>query len=183
VLTDYQLQQLTNQSECYIHTHPRVDNFTFPHGGFSDNTSQTAAAFTPTAMKMNIIDVNDSVVVRNLTQLVAPRDGVYNVQFSAQFANTDAAAYEASVWFRVNGADVANSATQLTVPGKHAGADGHAVAAWNIFLRFAKADYVEIIWCVQSATVFIEYAPARTSPSVRPAVPSVIVTMNFVSDR
>ena len=24
MLTDYQLQQLTNQSECYIHTHPKV---------------------------------------------------------------------------------------------------------------------------------------------------------------
>jgi hypothetical protein len=183
MLTPYQLQQLTNQSECYIHTHPRVDNFTFPHGGFSDTTDQTAAAFTPTAMKLNTTDVSDSVVVRSLTQLVAPREGVYNVQFSAQFANTDASAYEASVWFRVNGTDVTNSATQLTVPGKHAGADGHAVAAWNIFLKFAKADYVEIIWCAQSTAVFIEAAPARTTPSVRPAVPSVIATMNFVSDR
>jgi hypothetical protein len=182
--TEYEVAQLTNQSECYIHTHPRDDNFTFPHGGFSDSTDQTASANTPTVMKLNTTDINDGVDVVSLTKITVPRTGVYNLQFSAQFTNTvNATPYEVVIWFRVDGVDVPNSSTQLTVPGKHSGDNGHAVAAWNLFLRLTQGSYAEIVWSTASGSVFIEHMTARSSPFTCPAVPSVIATMTFVSDR
>jgi hypothetical protein len=44
-LTDYQLSQLTNQSECYIHTHPRAP--------FDD------ASFAELQSLMSVVIVND----------------------------------------------------------------------------------------------------------------------------
>lgn len=180
-LTDYQLAQLTNQSECYIHTHPRVDNFTFPHGGFSDVLNQTASVNTATAMKLRITDVADGVEVVNDSQILVPAKGVYNVQFSTQFANDDTPAVEISVWFKVSNSNLANSNTMLTVPSKHAGGNGHIVAAWNLFVPMDKGDYIEIMWSTASTHVFIEYTAAQTTPT-RPATPSVIATVSWVSD-
>ena len=180
-LTEYQYAQLTGLTECYIHTHPRVDNYTFPHGAFSDLISQTATINTATAMKLRTTDVADGVEIANSTQIVVPRAGVYNIQFSAQLSNADSNEHDIDIWFSANNTNIPNSNTAITVLKKQAGVNGHAVAAWNIFVRLAKGEYAEIYWSTPHASVFLEYAAAKTSPT-RPAIPSVICTVSFVSE-
>ena len=164
-----------------------VANFTeystgtfFNHGAFSSSVDQTGSITTGTAMTFNATDITDGVTLVSGSQLTVPVDGVYNVQFSAQLENVENAQQDATIWFRVNGADVTNSATQITVPArKSANVYGYAVAAWNIFLDLTAGDYVEIFWLPTIATLTIQALPASTTPAY-PAIPSVIATVNQV---
>jgi hypothetical protein len=55
------------------------------------------------------------------------------------------------------------------------------IAALNFFVDMAANDYVEIVWRTADVGVSIEAFGTSTSPT-RPAVPSVIATMSFVSN-
>lgn len=150
------------------------------YGAFSSTADQTGSITVGTAMTFSGTDVADGVTLANNTQLVVPVDGVYDLQFSTQFRNIENSQQDVTVWFRVNGIDVPNSATQMTIPArKSAGIYGYMVAAWNIFLEMNANDYAEIIWLPTIATVTAESLPASVSPAY-PAIPSVIATMNQV---
>lgn len=106
--------------------------------------------------------------------------GVYNLQFSAQFANSSASADDINIWFRKNGVNISSSNSAFTIPGKHGTTNGHLIAALNFFVQLKAGDYVEIVWQSSGSFIFIEYTAAATSPT-RPAIPSVIATMSYVS--
>lgn len=155
--------------------------FDAAYGAFSDNTDQTGSISAGTAMQCNSVDIADGVTVVSNTRFTVPNTGLYNLQFSAQLKNTDNAQQDATIWFRINGTDVPNSATQITVPArKSAGIFGYAVAAWNIFLQMNAGQYVELIWLPTSTTVTVEALPASVSPAY-PAIPSLIVTVQQVA--
>ena len=106
--------------------------------------------------------------------------GVYNIQFSIQFANADTQIQDVDIWFRKNGTDVAGSNSKFSVPNSHGGTDGHLIAALNFFIELAAGDYIQIMWATTSTSVTIEQIPAQTTPT-RPSTPSVIATMTYVS--
>lgn len=150
------------------------------YGAFSSSADQTGSISSGTAMTFDATDIADGITLANSSQLVVPNDGIYNLQFSAQLKNLENAQHDATIWFRVNGVDVPNSGTQITVPArKSAGVYGYSVAAWNIYLDMNANDYVEIVWVPTVATLTVEALPASVSPAY-PAVPSVIATMNQV---
>jgi hypothetical protein len=106
--------------------------------------------------------------------------GVYNLQFSAQLHNSEAQIHEIDIWFRLNGVDVANSTGRVSVPNKHGAVDGAAIATWNLYFNLDANDYVEIMWSTNSVDAGLEHIAAGTSPT-RPATPSIIATMQFIS--
>jgi hypothetical protein len=151
------------------------------YGAFSSNTDQTGSVSAGTAMTFDSTDLSGGVTLASGSRLTVPVTGKYNVQFSAQLKNVENAQYLATIWFRVNGVDVANSATNITVPArKSAGIFGYNVASWNIFLALNANDYVEIVWLPEIATMTLENLPLSTSPAY-PAIPSVIATVNQVA--
>lgn len=109
------------------------------------------------------------------------RQGVYNVQYSAQFLNTDTAAtHDIDIWLRKNGADVSDTNSKFSVPQKHSGENGHVVGALNLFVDLLPNDYVELMWATSDPGALIGYIAARTGP-VRPFTPSIITTVSCVS--
>lgn len=155
--------------------------FSAAYGAFSSASDQTGSISSGTAMTFSATDVADGVTLSNNSELVVPNDGIYNLQFSAQLKNTTNAQEDATIWFRINGVDLANSATQVTVPArKSALIFGYLVAAWNIFLDMNANDYVEIIWLPTSTSITVEALPASLSPAY-PAIPSVIATIQQVA--
>jgi hypothetical protein len=106
--------------------------------------------------------------------------GVYNVQFSIQFVNTDSGIQDMDVWMRKNGTDVADSNSRFSVPNRHGGIDGHLIGSLNLFVDAAPSDYVELMWATTNSGATIEYIGAQTGP-VRPATPSAIVTVSLAS--
>jgi hypothetical protein len=108
--------------------------------------------------------------------------GIWNLQFSIQFTNTTNAPQDVDVWFRVNGTNSANSNSRFGFAQRKGASDPyHTIAAMNYFLTLNATDYVEIMWRPTDTGVSIEQYAAGTSPT-RPAVPSAIVTMTFVSN-
>ena len=149
-------------------------------GAFSSSSTQTGSISAGTVMTFTGTDVADGITLASGSHLVVPNDGIYNLQFSSQFKNVENAQYDVTIWFRINGVDVPNSATQITVPArKTANLYGYMVAAWNIFLDMNANDYVQIVWLPTIATLTMEALPLSTSPAY-PAIPSVIATMNQV---
>lgn len=153
-----------------------------PYGAFQDSTDQSVASTTTTApVTLNTTDYSLGVSVVSSSRIKVDFAGLYNIQFSLQFVNTDNQQHDVDVWFRKNGVDVDNSNSQFTVPvRKNASIYGHLIAALNFFIALDKNDYVEIVWASSSTLVTIEQIPAQTSPT-RPATPSAIVTAQYVS--
>lgn len=153
----------------------------FPYGAFQDTTDQTAAsANTAYAVTYNTTDYSLGVSVTNSSRIKVDYSGLYNLQFSIQFDNADTQIQDTSVWFRKNGTDIAASCSDFSIPNSHGGTNGRLIAALNFFVALQKNDYVEIIWSTTSTQVTIQHLPTRTTPT-RPAVPSVIATMQYLS--
>jgi hypothetical protein len=154
-----------------------------PYGAFQDSTDQVAANTTTAyAVTFDTTDFSNGVTLSNSSRLNVSQSGIYNVQFSIQFKNTTNDGQDVDVWFRKNGTNIANSNSRFHPPArKSAGDPSHLIAALNFFVNLAANDYVEIMWRTTSTSVSIEQYPAGTSPT-RPAVPSAIVTLSFVSN-
>jgi hypothetical protein len=147
------------------------------YGGFSDGTDQTGSVSAGTVMTLDTIDVADGVTLVSSSRITVPNTGKYNLQFSSQFKNTNNAQENVTVWLRVNGVDLANSATQYTIPArKSASIFGYGVASLTFLLDLTANDYVEVVWLPTAITVTMEHLPASVTPAY-PAIPSVIVTM------
>lgn len=152
-----------------------------PFGAWSSDSDQVAVSTTAAyAVTYDVTDVSDSVYLSNASRLNVTYSGVYNLQFSIQFANTSVQIHDVDVWAAVNGTNLDNSNSKFSVPNSHGGTDGHLIAALNLFLPMQASDYVELYWHTDNTNVLIEHLPAASSPT-RPATPSVIATMSFVS--
>ncbi len=152
-----------------------------PFGAWSSDSDQTASSTTAAyAITYDVTDISDSVYLDGTSKLTVTHPGVYNLQFSIQFTNTDTQIHDVDVWVAINGSNVSNTNSRFSVPNSHGGTDGHLIAALNVFLSMQSGDYVELYWATNNTGVRIEHIAAASSPT-RPATPSVIATMSFVS--
>jgi hypothetical protein len=152
----------------------------FPYGAFQSGVDQTATANTATIMTFNVTDYSNDVSMVSSSKITVVNSGVYNLQWSGQFENVDTQLHDASVWIRVNGADVVGSNSITSVPNKHGGVNGHTIAAWNYFVQLNAGDYLQLMWSTDDTQVSLQYYAAGTSPT-RPTTASVIATLSFVS--
>ena len=154
-----------------------------PYGAFQDGTDQAAANTTTAyAITFDTTDYSNGITLSNSSRLNVSQGGLYNVQFSVQFKNTTNDTQDVDVWFRKNGTDIAKSNSRFGLaPRKSAGDPSHTIAALNYFVDLAANDYLQLMWRPSDVGVSIEQYPAGTSPT-RPATPSVIATVSFVSN-
>jgi len=154
-----------------------------PYGAFQDSTDQVAASTTVAyPITFNTTDFSNGVSIVSGSRITVADDGIWNLQFSLQFTNTTNASQDVDVWFRVNGTNIANSNSRYGLaPRKGAGDPFHVIMALNYFASLNATDYIEIMWRTSDTGVSIEQYAAGTSPT-RPAIPSAIATMSFVSN-
>lgn len=156
-----------------------IASLRFPYGAFSSDQDQTATANTATLMTLNTTDFSNQVSI-SASEITVANAGIYNLQFSVQFQNTDTAFQDVYIWLRQNGVDIPGSTGFISVPNKHAGTDGHSIVGWNYFLNMAANDYIEIYWSVPNVAVTIQHLAASGTPN-KPSTQSVVATMSFVS--
>lgn len=155
--------------------------FAADYGAWSDSTDQTGNISAGTVITFNTIDVADGLTLVDGSKITVVNAGIYSLQFSAQFKNTDNAQHDATIWLRIDGSDLANSATQYTIPArKSAGIFGYNVASLTFMLDLTAGQYVQIAWLPTSTTVTLEHLPASVSPAY-PAIPSIIASMMQVA--
>ena len=136
-------------------------------GSFFSTSIQTNAGAT----SANLMTVNNSDPSNNQVQIGASSSqikvlnaGTYNIQFSAQFDKTDSGADDVDVWFRKNGANLADSNSTMTINNNN----GRLIASWNYMLTLVANDYIEIAWSSLDIDMRILYQIAGTGPT-RPA--------------
>lgn len=151
----------------------------YPYGAFSSDQDQTATANTATLMTFNTTDFANSVRI-NDSKITVTGPGIYNLQFSAQFQNTDTAFQDVYVWLRQNDVDIPGSTGFVSIPNRHAGTDGHSIVGWNYFLSMNANDYVQIYWSVPNTAITIQHLNASGTPT-KPSTQSVVATLSFVS--
>ena len=147
------------------------------YGAFHDTTTQTATSTTVAyVMAIGSVDLQNGVSIVSGTQITVANAGIYDLQFSAQFSNPNAAIADISVWIRINGVNVADGAGTNGVPAKHGSNNGLQIVSWNYVLSLAAGDYVELVWHSDATNVQLITIAATTGPAV-PESPALIVTI------
>jgi hypothetical protein len=151
-----------------------------PYGAFQSTVDQTAAAAnTAYAMTLNTTDYANGVSVASSSRITVAEAGIWNLQWSGQFQNTDAQDHDVRVWLKINGTVVTGSTGFFAIPSKHGSVDGHSLTGWNYFLSLNTNDYVELWWETDNTLVSIQAYPASGN---YPSTASLIATISFVSN-
>ena len=154
------------------------------YGAWQDDNTQTApSSNVGVPMILGTVDLSNGVTVvtdgTNLTRITFANTGIYNLQFSSQFQNSDNSLQDVTIWLRKNGstsaADVAGSSGFISVPNSHGGTPGHTITSWNYLLDMVAGDYIQLIWSTTDHTkVSMQYYAAGSPP---PSTASVIATV------
>jgi hypothetical protein len=153
-----------------------------PYGAFSSDQDQTTTANTATLMTLNTTDFSNGVSIAS-SKITVATAGIYNLQFSAQFQNTDNQIQDISIWLKQNGTDITGSTGLVSIPARKsasAGEEAHEIIGWNYYVSLAAGQYIEIYWSTTFASVTIQNYAAGVTPT-RPSTQSVVATMTFVS--
>jgi hypothetical protein len=192
--TDYARQyvdQVNNISRIF---YKQIDNLTnallsntggrffgTPYGSFYDTSTQNVAS-TTTAYVVSIASTQDNNSISLTTnQISFEFPGIYNVHFSVQLQNTIDTVQDVDIWLRKSGIDIANSNNKFGLaPRKSVGEPFNLTASADLIVEMAGGDYLELVWRSSNTGTGIVAYGANTSPT-RPAIPSVSVTVTFVS--
>lgn len=199
------IDQLTNALRLYFNT---IDNgfssllgrqggayLQLPFIAASDSTDQLATASnTPTVVTWDTLEGGNGFTLNAPGSATANVSGIYKITYSLQFTNTDNAAHDAAVWLKIDTGsgfiDVPRSTTLFTVPPrKSAGVFSYAVAYSEVVFTLNAGDIMALYWATNQAYdtspatdgVYMEHLPAQTVPYARPAAPSAIGSITFVS--
>ena len=146
------------------------------NGSFLDLTTQTVTSGAIAAVRLGTTIFSNGVSISNNSRINVAYTGIYNLQFSLQLRRTTGGgAKQVSIWIRVNGVDVPNSATHVTFQSS----SDYLVPAWNFFVDMTAGQYVELMWTQDDSIVLTYEVVDLIVP--HPAVPSVIITMNKIN--
>lgn len=162
-----------------------------PHVAASDSTDQYALGDnTPTQVKWNTLESRAGFTLNLDGSATVPVSGRYKIDYSLQMVNTDNVSHDVYVWLQVNGGPLANSTSRFTIPArKSAGVYSFLVAYSSVLFNGVGGDAVRLWWATEKAYnavgpiegVYMEHLPAQTVPYERPANPSAVGSIVFVS--
>ena len=142
------------------------------YGSFYDTTTQAATVInTATAITFNTTDLSQGVVLATTSRVQVDTEGIYDFQTSIQLDKTTGGTAIFDLWFRLNGVDVADSASRIRIQGNNA----EIFSSLNYFFDLKANDYVELMFSVTDLGVEIT-AFAAAAPV--PGIPSIILTVS-----
>jgi hypothetical protein len=157
----------------------------FQNGSFSSSQSQTqtgGVANTPTPITFDTTAIADGVTLFGTLPTSTVRvstAGRYEIIFSIQFDKSGGGTDDVDAWVRINGNDLARSASQIVVNGTQ----GETVLTVPIMVDLLANDDIEIVFASGDATMAATAFPAWVTPGDpydRPAIPSIILTVKSV---
>lgn len=171
--------QYSNVLRLFFNLVANALNAPKPHGSFYDTTTQT----NPVASAVNLMKFSNTYdsgltafsVSKDTNKIFVSETGVYNIQFSVQLDKSGGAASDVYIWLRVNGVNLDYSASKVVIDGPNS----EIIAAWNWVISLNAGDYFELAW--QSPDTNVILAAVAAAGNV-PAIPSVIVTVTWVSN-
>ena len=144
---------------------------------------QTNASITGENLLTFAPAFSNGITVESNSRIKVPCAGQYLVTFTLQVTNRGNTPAEFEVWAKDTGVNYPLSNTRFDIPVRKSSTIwAHVVPAITGIFTVDDPinDYLEIAWWSDSLDVYIENYAAGTSPT-RPAIPSVNLTINFVS--
>lgn len=155
-----------------------------PHAMLMSNQDQASAGITAeNIVTYNVPVIQEGIEVRNGSEIWFEKPGQYLITFSLQFTNRGNASQTIEVWAKQDGTNFPLSNTRFDIDSrKSVSVWAHVVAAVSGIFTVTDPDttYLRIAWWSDGADVFLEHYPEGVNPA-RPAIPSVILTANFIS--
>jgi hypothetical protein len=148
------------------------------YASFSDVTDQSGSTTAATAVKFGTTEVAGAGVTMvtdgtNLTRLTFAAAGTYMVAPNLQFANSDVADHDTTVWLALDGTNVPRSATKVTIPKASDG--GTTFFQIVFYITVTAGQYVQVLWLPENTAVTLDHTAAVTGPPAVPAIPSAII--------
>jgi hypothetical protein len=171
------------------------NGITFPHIAASDSTDQIAGGNdVATVVKWNTLESGFGWTLDAPGSATAAVAGVYTIRYSLQLLNSANAIHFATVWLKRTSnsvtADVPNSATIFSIPAaKNNNTPSYTVGYSEATFSVQVGDEIELYWATDlagnpttpTAGVYIFHDAAQVSPFARPAIPSAIGSISWVS--
>jgi hypothetical protein len=155
-----------------------------PHAMLMSDQDQANAGITlANTLTYNQPVIQQGIEVRSGNEIWFEKSGQYLVTFTLQVTNRSNDTQEFEVWPGFNGSNYPLSNTRFDIPARKSSTVwSHIVPAiTGIFtVTNPTTEYLTIKWWASSTDVFLEHYPVNTSPT-RPAIPSVIMTVNCIS--
>jgi hypothetical protein len=146
--------------------------------------SQAFVVDTPTLVEFATTGFANGITIENNgsgdpTRLTFAVAGTYEVTSRLQFDNVDGADHTATVWFRLDGVDIPNSASELSITKLSEG--GKVCHNITGLIVAAAGQYVEAVVAVSDSDVSLHAHPAQTTPYAHPTVPAAIIVANRIA--
>jgi hypothetical protein len=154
-----------------------------PQAMMISDQDQTNASITAENLLTFAPAFSNGISVESGSRIKVPCAGQYLVTFTLQVTNQSNTAGEFEVWVKDTGVNYPLSNTRFDVPARKTSSIwSHIVPAiTGIFtVNDPINSYLEIAWWSDNLGIYLEHYAVGTSPT-RPAIPSVILTINFVS--
>lgn len=154
------------------------------YASFSDITDQTGSTTVPAAVKFGTTEVAGAGITMvtdgtNLTRMTFAAAGTYAVMPNLQFTNTDTNDHDATIWFALNGTNIARSTTKITVPKAADG--GNAFFQIVFYITVTAGQYIQVYWLPENVAVTLDHTVAVTGPPAVPAIPSAIISAERIA--
>lgn len=145
---------------------------------FESHVDQTAvsANVAYVAQMNNAASFNSGITIASSSNVTVAAAGVYSINASIQFANSDSTNHTSTFWFRKNGTNIPNSASVISVPKVADG--GKTLAQVTIFESMTVSSYIQLVWSVSNIAVTLDYSAAS---GTIPEIPSVIFNMQRIT--
>lgn len=163
----------------------------FPHISASGNTNQYAAGNdVPTKVIWDLAESQNGFILNVDNTATASHSGVYKIDYSLFFANTDNTAHDVEVWLQVDGVNVARSGSVFTLQArKSAGIPTYLIAYSSVTFSVNAGQTIGLWWVTDKAYnpvgpidgVYMKNKAAQTSPYAVPAAPAAVGSIVFVS--
>lgn len=155
-----------------------------PHAMLLSNVDQANAGITSeNLLTYDTVALSNGIRVEDNSKIYVPCSGQYLVTFTLQMTNRSNTAAEFEIWAKDTGVNYPLSNTRFDIPARKSSTIwSHVVPAiTGIFtVNDPSVNYLEIAWWSDNIEVYLEQYAAGVSPT-RPAIPSVILTINFLS--
>ena len=145
------------------------------YGEFTKTSDQAPAAInTAYALTFDNTEIAEGVSRGSPTsRIVMSQSGLYQFAATIQISSSNANAKNVYVWFRKNGANVANTSRLVTIDIN----GGYVPVTMSEFFSLAAGDYIEIMFAANDTAILVDNVAAT---AFAPAAPAVVLAVSQI---
>ena len=145
------------------------------YGEFTKTSDQAPAVInTAYALTFDNTEIAEGVSRGSPTsRIVMSQSGLYQFAATIQISSSNANAKNVYVWFRKNGANVANTSRLVTIDIN----GGYVPVTMSEFFSLAAGDYMEIMFAANDTAILVDNVAAT---AFAPAAPAVVLAVSQI---